>query len=468
MPTLQICKDSVFVLDMKGENFWVTRRQRQDGLGQKVIALNPFNIWGEELGYEKTMTHCFNPLLSLSPESSRFIEEVDSIAEALILNTGSSDGGHFDDRARQLVACVIAYICTEASERDTVHLGRMREIVSLDEMRFVAWATKATKATKSPILRVRNIASRYAALFNEDGKIVSAMLSKENSSVLNTVNKATAWLDNPNIQNFLSRSDINFSEMKKEPITVYLMVPAEFVKIYSPLMRLVIQSFFNAMKRKIRAAGDRQILAVFDEVNQLGRMEVIEQAPAIMRGFGVRVWNIFQDCNQMQRTYDKNWQSFEANADIIQIFTPNDQLTAEHFSKRIGNTTVVVTSVSENFSKGADSKPSSSTGYSRSPHALPFLSSTALYGLAKDRALVFAKNVKYPILTTRCHYYEPHQTAVFNDFGADYLPMPHVPHHNPNYPSDILAYEKATAEKWRQHWLNGGLDGRYWEGAPIP
>jgi type IV secretion system protein VirD4 len=65
--------------------------------------------------------------------------------------------------------------------------------------------------------------------------------------------------------------------------------------------------------------------------------------------------------SQLQALYGQRWESFLANAGIIQAFTPNDLKTAEYLSKRIGETTVQKTSYSSGYSGGQSS--SSTTTY---------------------------------------------------------------------------------------------------------
>jgi type IV secretion system protein VirD4 len=459
MPSLMLCNDSAFVLDLKGENWWTTRHTRQNALGHRVVTLNPFNLWGEELGFDlkRPITHCFNPLERLNPAAPSFIAEIDSLAEALIIMHGG-ENGHFETRARDLLACVMAHVCSDRTEikAGNKNLLRVRDVVAMDKARFIAWMTEAAK---SPVARVRNVAASFL-----DVK------SREVDGVLSTVNTQTGWLDNEAVRYFLRRSDLDFADMKKQPVTVYLMIAPELLKTYSPLVRLIIQGFFNAMKAKTATAGDRQVLAVLDEVNQLGRMESIEKAPSIMRGYGVRVWNIFQDCNQMKQTYADAWQSFESNADIIQIFTPNDYFTAEHFSKRIGNHTVTVQGSSQSQSWNQNDRgegQGASQGTSYSSHGVPFMSPSDLMGFPKERGLVFYRTLKFPVLTSLINYYDD-QEKLFS-WGLDYLPFPHKSgHKHPNYPADIMKSERERIAQWRQHWEQGGTDGQYWTGQPIP
>ena len=65
MPTLLLNQESVFVNDIKGENWWVTHAWREREFGQRIICVNPFNLFGQELGFVQPMTNYHNPLDAL-------------------------------------------------------------------------------------------------------------------------------------------------------------------------------------------------------------------------------------------------------------------------------------------------------------------------------------------------------------------------------------------------------------------
>lgn len=67
---------------------------------------------------------------------------------------------------------------------------------------------------------------------------------------------------------------------------------------------------------------------------------MIEQAYGLMAGFGIQLWAIIQDLNQLERIYDKGWQSFIANAGMVNYFGSSDKMTSEYFSSMCGETTV--------------------------------------------------------------------------------------------------------------------------------
>ena len=72
---------------------------------------------------------------------------------------------------------------------------------------------------------------------------------------------------------------------------------------------------------------------MLDEFAQLGRMEIIEDNYALMRGYGVKLWTIWQDLNQAKTIYGERWESFISNAGIVQSFAPQDMTTRKYLSE---------------------------------------------------------------------------------------------------------------------------------------
>jgi type IV secretion system protein VirD4 len=75
---------------------------------------------------------------------------------------------------------------------------------------------------------------------------------------------------------------------------------------------------------------------MLDEFAQLGHMEVIQDNYALLRGFGVKLWTVWQDLNQAKQLYKEQWETFISNAGIVQTFAPQDLTTREYLSKLSG------------------------------------------------------------------------------------------------------------------------------------
>jgi type IV secretion system protein VirD4 len=93
-------------------------------------------------------------------------------------------------------------------------------------------------------------------------------------------------------------------------------------------------------------------MMLIDEMAALGQLGPLEDAFGLVRGYGVQIAGIFQDMSQIKTLYKERWESFVANAGVVQFFAPNDKTTAEWMSWRSGQTTAVVRGESENTGSG--------------------------------------------------------------------------------------------------------------------
>jgi len=178
----------------------------------------------------------------------------------------------------------------------------------------------------------------------EDQSGVAAKLSRfadinpdnrELMSILSTAQTHTDWLDSRQVQVDLRQpTELRFSEMKKRPMTVYLVLPPRYLETHATWLRLMITAVLTPLIRT--TGGDVPVLLMLDEFAQLGRLEVVERNMALMRGYGVKLWAILQDLPQLQDCYPKRWESFVSNAGIKHLFAPQDLTTVKYFSELAG------------------------------------------------------------------------------------------------------------------------------------
>ena len=107
IPSIIDHQGSVVVLDIKGENFAITRRHREK-LGHEVIVLNPF-------GVHEPMQHRFNPLHYIRKD--HLVRDIDVIAEGLI-RPEHGNSTHFSEMAKSMVAATLEYVVTHHEDYD--------------------------------------------------------------------------------------------------------------------------------------------------------------------------------------------------------------------------------------------------------------------------------------------------------------------------------------------------------------
>ena len=230
------------------------------------------------------------------------------------------------------------------------HLGRVRDILVLPDPEFKK-VLERMFAEPNPI-----IASTAARTADKDVKL--------RSNVLAAAQAETHFLDSPRIRESLSASDFRFEDMKTSPMSVFLILPADRLQTFDRWMRLLIQQAITVNARNVRAKPSKPVLFLHDEMAALGRLSMVEQAYGLMAGFGMQLWGIVQDLSQLERIYDKGWQTFISNAGVIQYFGSRDKHTAEYFSTLCGVTTIRVRSLSYAFGRVFGTASASSSGQS--------------------------------------------------------------------------------------------------------
>ena len=107
IPNLLTYPGSVYCQDFKGQNAAITAQRRRD-MGQVVHILDPMGALMEEGAR-------LNPLEALDPEARDYVEQVDSIVDALVI-AGDGKNVFWDEAARTLIAGLIDYVVRRGSE----------------------------------------------------------------------------------------------------------------------------------------------------------------------------------------------------------------------------------------------------------------------------------------------------------------------------------------------------------------
>ncbi len=335
IPNLLTYPGSVLVVDPKGENALITAhgrgkgdvQRRITGLGQKIVLLDPWDIASSRLDIPRSG---FNPLDWIKAGDPDAAENAFLLADALVISdTAKGDDRFWDEEAKAVLTGVILYVATSPDEQKSRTLGRVRDIVCLDDARL---RNMLEKMFKHPDPVVRSTASRTAL---KEDKLLS--------SVMASVQSHTHFLDSPRIRESLSRTDFSFEEIKQNPTSIYLILPADRLQTFGRWLRLLIQQAITVNARNIEIKPAKPILFILDEMPSLGRLPSLEQAFSLMAGFGMQLWGICQDLSQLARVYGENgWQTFVSNSGVIQYFGSRDKMTAEYFSTLCGVTTIEV------------------------------------------------------------------------------------------------------------------------------
>ena len=409
IPALIEFEGSMVVIDPKGQLAAVTGPHRAKGLRQRVFVLNPFNILPENLG---CLPHAgFNPLAVLNPAADSFGADCDSLAEAIVFHEAGSEGSHWTDSARQLVSGVIMMLASRAPVEK-------RNLVSLYEIisgpRFYAFARDAVNTGD---LMICGRLGRFAAHKADE--------NRELVSIVSTAITQCNFIGNHAIANSLNASSgpkLRLSDLRQTPSTVYLILPTKYLSACAKWFRLVLAAAMADLLRE-EERGRVPVLAMLDEFAQLGTLKIISDVMGIGRGYGVQLWPVLQDLNQLQELYPQRWQTFLGNAGAQIFFAPRDVNTAEYVSKKCGVTEVPTQSRSVSESAWGPPQTVDNIGVNTSygQQQRPFMHPHEVAEIGGDEMLVFGEGINGVIRAGRRSYLET------PEYRGKYSPDPYHP-----------------------------------------
>lgn len=374
IPNLLTIKDrSIVVIDPKGELAAVTAAYRRT-LGD-VVMLNPFDLLGLD-------SAGFNPLALLDPKSPNFYDDAAALGEALIKIEGKDP--HWSESAQGLLVALIMW--EKLQKGADANLENVRAVLTAPD-EWETYIGEDGKARQKLVGGLRFVASEMVANGGyEIASLAGRFLETTNelSSVRSTADTQTRWMLSKPMRADLKKNGMDFRRLKDRPTSVFVILPAERMRTHSVWLRLVIVS---ALRSLYRAGGLRTLLLI-DEMPALGHLAPLEDAFGLVRGYRVQIAGICQDLAQLKALYNQRWESFLANAGVVQGFAPNDLTTAEWMSRRAGQATL--TAYGESQSIGV-AKGGMSLNISGSTQQVgrPLFFPQELMGFAEGTGLLF-------------------------------------------------------------------------------
>lgn len=321
MPNLFWLSHNALVIDPKGEAAEITAQARADK-GQNVYVIDPF----QSADIDDKFRASLNPLDALDVDSLTILEDIQVLADGIVMRGHDQSSSHWDDGAQTVIAGLIGFVLLKAKPEDR-NLIEVRNILrDLELFKVVMHDCKT-------ITECSGVCQAGAA----------RAFAKEGEYFVSNADKNTAWLDSKAMVNTLSTSSFSMSELKTGNATVFLVLPANYLGQHGRFLRLFTRHALEEMARKTPAGKlrDKQCVFILDEFFSLGYIDEIAKAAGLMRGYGLQLWPILQDLGQLIQLYGREGsETFFGNADVHMFFGNTDQLTLEHMSKLSGTVTL--------------------------------------------------------------------------------------------------------------------------------
>lgn len=391
VPNLVDLKRSILMIDPKGEAAAITARHRAK-LG-RVVVLNPFRLFVDERPWLES--EGFNPLVGLDPNSKYFVDDATGIGEALVRIEEGRER-HWSASAQDLVGALVMFECLKARAS-----GRPPSLVNVRTMLTEPYGTNDGMPTGMALTVAEMLQSGFRPLVQKVGRLKEQ--SREINSIISVGITQTVFLDSPPVAEDLERGSFDFADMKREIVTVYLIPPAQHISKHANWLRLIVQSALQALQNTPSSTLPPPLF-LMDEFAQLGHLQSIQDGMGMLAGFGVQLWPILQDLNQLHTQYKDAWQSFIGQKGALTAFAPKDMFTAEHLAKLCGQKTEIIQTENERADQ-------SGHGRSWGPQGLPLFRPEDLMRMPRGQMLCLVEGVDYPFFTLAPPYWT---TTAFN------------------------------------------------------
>lgn len=397
---LTATRDSAFVLDPKAE-LWTLSAGWRTARGHRCLRFAPAT--GEGLPW-----NVFDEI----PKGPEEIRLLGILAESLIAYPRGADlESHWVHSARTLfrgLALHTLYTHPRPSMRAVLDLLNHHP----DDTGPDGLFTEMTTALHDPELRHGWLHPRTGEptrTHPEAARVGRAMLAtpdRERGSVISTLNTFLALWADELVTDATSRSGFTLADLARRdhPVSLYVTLPYQDLERLGPLVRMMLAVLTLHVTERPKAYS-RRLLLVLDEFRALGRVPILEEMLAFLRGFGVRALIAVQDLAQIRQAYSER-ESITGNCQLQLLAATQSPTTREHASRLSGEATVDYRRRSVTHTKGFGRQ----TSYGETQARRPLLTEGEIGTLPDDRLLIIKTGVP-PILAEKLPYFRHPELA---------------------------------------------------------
>ena len=319
--------ESVIITDSKAELYGDTAELfRQNGYDVKV-----FNLVNPEHG------DSWNCMADLNGDT--LMSQV--LTNVIIGNTSNGKGDHFWDNGEgNLLKALILYVDQDPSRApEEKHLSAVYRMLTQNSERQLT-----TLFEKLPLSHPARAPYHLFAQASDQVK----------SGIILGLGTRLQVLQNEAVQRITSGSDIDLTAPAKRKCAYYIILSDQEAS-----MAFLSSLFFSFMFIRLTRFADSRsdgkceipVNLILDEFNNIGRIggaadgSDFARSLSVIRSRDLRVMLAIQSLGQLQNRYPNNlWAEIIGNCDIQLMLGCTDDVTAEYFSARSGDMSVMINS----------------------------------------------------------------------------------------------------------------------------
>ncbi|WP_410199485.1 type IV secretory system conjugative DNA transfer family protein [Burkholderia cenocepacia] len=388
IPNLLTYPDSVVVLDIKGENFDITSQYRKN-CGQAVFRWAPFD--------ESGFTHAWNPLIKIGklPPHIR-IGRLQMIA-ARLYHSPDARNKFFYDSAADLFLGVALYLMETRKE----------EAWTFGEILRAGVPIRPDVTLRAHVMDMMERDRDGEPLSGDCLGALARLLSAPDETMGNISKTFMAGLTlfaNPIVDAATSRCDFDVAKVRREPISIYLVLPAGKLAIAGLLANLFFTQWIEDNLDELPEANPNlkyQCLGFLDEATAVGKIEILDKASAFIAGYNIRLLTILQSKSQGEdpNAYGVHgMRTLVTNHALKVVYPPRDTHDSKEMSETLGYLTEKAKSTSRTRGR------SSSSGENTSDQKRNLMYAQELEIMPQSEEIILGMGL--PIHCEKAFYYE--------------------------------------------------------------
>ena len=343
VPNLRSYRGSCVVFDPKGELHRLSSGIRRHIFGHRIIRIDPFGLAGDA-----ATSDALNPCDFISERDKGFYDNCRALADLLVMQRGTETDPHWNSRSIDVLTTFIVFVCALEADPAQRNLLVVRDLLASPD-RF------------HEVLKVMQQTPGYEGVLSLLGDSLGWLKDREEGGVLSTVSRHISWLISPEVSAAIGRSSFDPRHLWSGKVTVYICLPHDKLNVLAPLMRMWLGTLLTLVSRN-GGTDKYPVLFLIDEAATLGRMQPIEDAFSLLRGYGVKIWLFLQSLEQLKKCYGESASIILDNAGTQQYFGITSFDTSDQLSKRIGDATILVESINRSTSTSRPNRSGSSEG----------------------------------------------------------------------------------------------------------
>lgn len=255
---------------------------------------------------------------------------------------------------------ILATALAMLEDSDDPKLGMTKEKYNFYSIMKVATSTEDECKELIDYFHNRSPLSKAASL----SKQVMDSSDKTRGSYLSSTFDKISMFSDLSLCALTSSNEIEFGSMGEKPIALFLQIPDEKETRHTLASMVILQAYkelVNKANSYPSLSLPRPVYFLLDEFGNLPKIHKLEQMVTVGRSRNIWLHLVIQSYSQLSKVYDeKSADIIKSNCNIQVWIGSTDLKSAEEFSKRCGNYSIVQRSVGYQSAKADDISSNSS------------------------------------------------------------------------------------------------------------